>query len=318
MESPSVIMHFLNMIETEKYDKFAQVIHKFDPQSRLLRAWQLTGGVSAQMTALEIERADGRAQKLIVRLHGEIDRKNNPRIAADEFRLLQRLRSAGLPVPESYYLDQSGEIFSIPYVVIEYVEGKTEFTPANVPDLILQFTTCLASIHRVDYAKLDVSFLPPAERRYARLLSERPAILDESLDEGHVRDVLEAAWPFPRRNAAAFLHGDFWPGNILWHDGRLAAVIDWEDAVLGDPLADLGNSRVELLWAFGSDAMQQFTQLYQSMNVIDVSNLPYWDLCAAMRKTSQISSWSLDAALEKRMREQLRRFIDQAFDVKSD
>jgi aminoglycoside phosphotransferase (APT) family kinase protein len=237
------------------------------------------------------------------------------------------LRSAGLPVPEPYYLDQSCDIFSIPYVVIEYIEGKTEFTSENVPDLIDQFTIYLSRIHQVNCAKLDVSFLPPAERRYDRLLSERPANLDASLDEGQVRDVLEAAWPLLRRNALALLHGDYWPGNILWRDGQLAAIIDWEDAVLGDPLADLANSRIEVLWTFGSDAMQQFTRQYQfrilrsaqndmrgAMNAIDFTNLPYWDLCAALRKTSQIFSWNLDDALEKTMREGLRLFIDQAFD----
>ena len=33
--------------------KFAQVLQKIDPQSKLLRAWALKGGVSAQVTALE-------------------------------------------------------------------------------------------------------------------------------------------------------------------------------------------------------------------------------------------------------------------------
>ena len=31
------------------------------------------------------------------------------------------------------------------------------------------------------------------------------------------------------------LHGDYWPGNVLWQQGRLAAVLDWEDAALGGP-----------------------------------------------------------------------------------
>lgn len=300
--------------EAQEDNKFARVVRRIDPRSKLLRAWPLTGGVSAQMTALEIERADGRAQKMIVRLHGEIDRKNNPQIAADEFRLLQLLRAAGLPVPEPYYLDTSGEIFSIPYIVIEYIEGKTEFAPADISDYIRQFTNYLSRIHQVDCAEMDVSFLPPAERRYDRLLSKRPPVLEESLDEGQVRDVLEAAWPLPRSNALALLHGDYWPGNILWRDGQLVAVVDWEDAVVGDPLADLANSRIELLWAVGSDAMQQFTRQYQSLNAIDFTNLPYWDLCAALRKTTQISQWGLDAALEKTMRAGLRLFIDQAFE----
>lgn len=301
-------------MEAQENNKFAQVVRKIDPHGRLLRAWELTGGVSAQMTALEIERADGRAQKMIVRLHGEIDRANNPCIAADEFRLLQLLRSAGLPVPEPYYLDQSGEIFPIPYIVIEFIEGKTEFAPAHDPDRIDQFTTWLSRIHRVDCAKLGVSFLPPVERRYARLLSEHPARLDESLHEGRVRNVLETAWPFAQRNATALLHGDYWPGNILWRDGRLVAIVDWEDAVVGDPLADLANSRIELLWAAGSEAMQQFTCQYQPMPALDLTDLPYWDLCVALRKTTQISQWSLDAALEKTMRAGLRLFIDQAFE----
>ncbi|MGT5522875.1 phosphotransferase family protein, partial [Escherichia coli] len=90
----------------------------------------------------------------------------------------------------------------------------------------------------------------------------------------------EAAWPFYQQNKSVLLHGDFWPGNVLWKDGQLVAVIDWEDAQIGDPLADLGNSRLEILWASGSEAMHSFTRHYQAMTDIDFSNLPYWDLFA--------------------------------------
>jgi aminoglycoside phosphotransferase (APT) family kinase protein len=145
-------------------------------------------------------------------------------------------------------------------------------------------------------------------------LRTRPATLDESLNEGRIRDALEAAWPFPQRNTSVLLHGDFWPGNILWKDGQLVAIIDWEDAALGDPLADLANTRLEILWAFGIDAMQSFTHHYQSMTSIDFSNLPYWDLCAALRPVSQIATWGLDDITEKNMREGHRWFITQAFD----
>jgi hypothetical protein len=51
--------------------KFERVVGRIEPQSRLLRAWELKGGVSAQVTALEIERDDGHTQKMIVRQHGE-------------------------------------------------------------------------------------------------------------------------------------------------------------------------------------------------------------------------------------------------------
>ncbi len=91
------------------------------------------------------------------------------------------------------------------------------------------------------------------------------------------------------------------------------AVIDWEDAKVGDPLADVANSRLEILWAYGVDAMQMFTQQYSSMAPIDVSHLPYWDLYAALRHIPNIAGWELDAVTEQAMRDGLRSFIAQAF-----
>ncbi len=38
--------------------KFEQVVQKLDPQSKLLRTWELKGGVSAQVTALEAPRVE--------------------------------------------------------------------------------------------------------------------------------------------------------------------------------------------------------------------------------------------------------------------
>ena len=267
---------------------------------------------------LEIERPDGRTRKMIVRQHGAVDLEHNPRIAADEFKLLQLLHSEGLAVSKPYYLDQSSEIFSTPYVVIGYIEGEPEFSHNNVPNLILQLVTQLSRIHQVDCSNLDVSFLPQYEKKVAEKLGERPVNVDETLDEGRIRDVLEAVWPLPQENISVLLHGDFWPGNILWRNGQLVGVIDWEDAALGDPLADLAHSRLEILWAFGINAMQSFTHHYQSMTTIDFINLPYWDLYAALRPISQIGEWGLDDSTEKTMRERHRWFVAQAFEKLND
>ena len=298
------------MTKSTEDQKFEQLVQKIAPQSRILRTWQLEGGVSAQVTAVEIERPDGQTQKIIVRRHGDADLKRNPQVAAGEFRLLQILQSQGLAAPAPYHLDQSGEIFSTPYVVVEYVEGEPEFAPTNIADCLLQMATQLARIHRVDGSKLDLSFLPELGKGFR----QRPAKLDESLDEGRIRDALESAWPIAHLNGPVLLHGDFWPGNLLWRNGQLGAIIDWEDAKLGDPLADLANGRLEILWAFGVEAMNEFTNRYQSMTTIDFTNLPYWDLCAALRPASKMSEWGLDEATVKKMREGHRWFIGQAFE----
>lgn len=290
--------------------KFAQLGQKLVPHSQLLRTWPLKGGVSAQVTALEIQQPNGQIQKMIVRQHGATDLKHNPQIAGDEFKLLQLLQSVGLAAPKPYYFDQSGQLFSTPYVVIEYIEGESAFNPTDVDDFTLQLATHLAQIHRVDASKLDLTFLPQAGKGFG----QRPATLDHSLDEGRISDGLEATWPLPQQNRSRLLHGDFWPGNVLCKDGRIVAVIDWEDAKTGDPLADLSNSRLEILWAFGQDAMHSFTQHYQAMNTINFSNLAYWDLCAALRPASKIDTWGLEADTEKAMRSTHRWFINQAFE----
>ena len=304
------------MTAATENNKFAQMVQKFAPISKLIRTWQLTGGVSAQVTALEIEQPNGLTQKMIVRSHGEVDLKRNPHLAADEFRLLHLLHSIGLATPTPNYLDQSGEIFSTPYLVMEYIDGKTEFTPSNIPDFLRQCATHLYSIHRVDCSQLDVSFLPQQTTIFTKKLHNRPAQLDESLDEGHIRAVLEAAWPFPQHNPSVLLHGDFWPGNLLWQNEQLVAIIDWEDAALGDPLTDLANTRLEILYAFGIAAMHSFTHCYLSLNPIDITNLPYWDLYAALRSAFQLTEWATaaDTLNEKTMRERHEWFREQAFE----
>jgi len=266
------------------------------------------------VTALELERPDGQTQKLVVRQHGEVDLTRNPQIAADEFKLLHILYAAGLATPAPYYLDQSGAIFSTPYLVMEYIEGEVEFAPSELPNFILQLATHLSRIHQIDCSHLDLSFLPKQAERYTATLQVRPATLDESLDEGRIRETLEAAWPVRQLNPSGLLHGDFWPGNTLWRDGQLVGIIDWEDAAFGDPLADVANGRLEILWAFGIEAMQHFTQQYQFLSSIDFTNLPYWDLCAALRAASKLGRWGLDASTEQRMRDGQYWFITQAFD----
>jgi aminoglycoside phosphotransferase (APT) family kinase protein len=296
------------------FNKAAEIVQKIDPQSKLLRIWELKGGISAQVTAIEIEQPDGQTKKMIVRQHGAVDLKRNPHVAADVFKLLQILKSVGLPTPMPYYFDESGQILSTPYIIIEFIEGQTEFTPSNLTDFIHQLAINLIKIHSIDCSKLDLAFLPKQDEIIAEKLGKRPENLDESLDEGLIRDTLESFWPLPQGNKVVLIHGDFWPGNVLWKEGQLVAVIDWEDAALGDPLADFSNSRLEILWAFGIEAMNDFTLQYKSrMPSIEFSNLPYWDLCAALRPASKISEWGLDESTEKRMRERHKWFISQAF-----
>ena len=296
----------------DDFAAFEQVAHKIAPEGKLLRHWSLTGGVSAQVTVLEIERADGEMLKVVVRRHGEINLRMIPNVAAHEFRLLQSVQSAGIPAPKPYYFDVSGTIFPTPYIVVEYVAGETDFAPWTLSTMVTQFAALLARIHAMDAR--DLTFLPQREQGVRQRLQDRPAQLDNSVSEGRIRAALEAVWPLPPRNPVGLLHGDYWPGNILWNNGKIAAVIDWEDSALGDPLSDVACARLDLLWAFGTDAMQAFTERYQQLTAYDFTDLAYWDLTAALRPIGKFTTWEPNSAAAEKMIEKHHYFVRQAFE----
>ncbi|MFJ7365726.1 aminoglycoside phosphotransferase family protein [Peribacillus frigoritolerans] len=296
-----------------EYGKLEQLVQKFIQGSKLIRAWELNGGISAQVTGLEILQSSGQIVKMIVRQHGDNDLKRNPNVAADEHRLLGILNAAGLPVPMPYYLEKSCEIFPKPCILIEFVEGKSEFTPSNLNAHILQSAINLANIHRIDCADLPLSFLPKLENAYFDMLNnDDGVILDDTLNLNLIRDLLKSSMPLPSMNKEVILHGDYWPGNILWKDGKLVSIIDWEDSGLGEPLTDLANSQLEIFYHFGIQAMNDFTNQYKSMMPeVNFTNLPYWQLFASLR-LSTFPEWGLEKSKENNWRKRHKSFIRQA------
>ena len=262
---------------------YQQLVEKIAPHCRLLRSWRLTGGISAQMTALEIEHPGGQTQKLVVRRPGVSALIQNPYAAEDEFKLLQIAQSLGLASPVPVALDSSGAIFSTPVLVTEYAAGEMEFAPADPQNFAVQMAAHLVQIHSVAGERADLAFLPRQLRDLKGIIGRRPRASNPSFNEEDIRGTLERAWPDLKPNPPSLLHGDYWPGNILWQGEQLAAVIDWEDACTGDPLSDLAIARLDMLWIIGRDAMHAFTRHYQSSMALDYASLPYWDLCAALR-----------------------------------
>lgn len=286
---------------------FAGLLQAWDPQAELQNAWALTGGVSARITALEVRHADGTVQRYVVREHGEIDRAGNPHIARDEFRLLEIAHAHGVACPKPVFLDESCRFFANPVLVIEFIAGETEFAPDDLGAYVRQAIGQLLLIHQVP-ANAELGFLPRKDHGYG----PAPAVLDDTMDEPRIRAALAAYHLAPERNRRCLLHGDFWPGNLLWADGQLAGVIDWEDAHTGDPLADLANARFEFLVAFGAAGLELVTSEYTAHSTLDLHDLAYWDLAAALRVCGKIGGWGLAAEEEANLRARHAAFVADA------
>ena len=279
---------------------------------RLERAWPLKGGVSARTTALEIGGEDG-LSRVVVRE----PQWDQPGLSARrEFAVVSAAHQMGVPTPRPLLLDADGDLLGRPALVLTYVDGATEFNPTDLPGTTVAMARQLAAIHT---CQIPPGLRPHLQDRAARLaetLAARPDRADETIDESAVRAALAGHRP-TSSNPAGLLHGDFWPGNVLWKDGVIAAVIDWEDAAFGDPLYDAATTRLDVLWAYGWDAMEQFTQAYaEAAPEADLSALPWFDLVAALRPAGQISLWAGaapdPAAYARHMRERLVGFREQA------
>lgn len=284
------------------------------PNATVLRTWELKGGISARTLAFELALADGSRRRYVARSPGVADGATPDVGVEDEFRLLSALHVEGMPVPTPLFCEPWSAALRAPVIILEYIEGDIGVGHRDAPLLMQEYAAHLATIHRVDWRRLGLDFLPGRSRGWTQRLAARPATLDDSLDEGAIRDLLEPIWPLRECNASVLLHGDFWPGNVLWRDDNLAAVIDWEDAAIGDPLSDLAITRLELLWRFDFAAADAFTQHYRALTSVDLDPLPYWDLCAALRPAGAIDTWA-DTPAASHMRAKHREFVQRAIDT---
>lgn len=272
--------------------------------ARSLRAinadWKLaqTKSQSRRTTTLHISAADGTARELVLLTHSERDRQRNPHIARDEFRLLAALQKSNLPTALPLRLDATHEP---PFFILARLPGAVQ--SAAKPQAL---AATLQAIHTVDWRRLDLGFLPQVA---ARLESD---LATHRGGTSRIRSALRSYLPKLDVNPPALLHGDFWLGNLLWAAGQLTGIIDWEDAMLGDPLADLGKSRLEMLWSLGEAAMQQYTVVYLALSpALDGCALPFWDLWGALR-LAHYPDFAPDVLSASRMRLQYQRFIEAA------
>ena len=281
-----------------RYDRIAERVH---PGATVEACRELTGGVSATIEALDLRLPDGTLRRVVVRQQGTPAAGDRPVHSREEFAILTALYSAGLAVPEPIFVDESLEVLPVPYVVMAFVEGVVHPDPGVVPGAVEHMAEVLAGLHRI-----------PVPAGLA--LSERVDAASEALvylpeDDAQLREAVAAIAP---RTERCLVHGDFWTHNLLWRDGRIVAVLDWEDAAIGDPLSDVAGARLELLWHAGADAMERFTDAYVAASGRSLVGMAVWELIAGHASQRFMGGWGLEPAFEAQCRERAQWFAGMA------
>jgi aminoglycoside phosphotransferase (APT) family kinase protein len=223
-------------------------------------------GVSNETFLFDVRYRDGmehRHERLVARLEPR-DFLVFPEYDLEcQYEVMARLDGSGVPVPRVRWLERDPAVLGGgAFYVMDAVDGDV---PSEVPsyhvfgwvhDAQLERRTriwwngleTLARIHALDWRALGLGFLgEPASGRDAieRQLAYWDRYLALVRDEGPPQPTLDASLAWLRASAftprrVSLCWGDARLPNLMFRDDRVAAVLDWEMAFLGDPEADLG------------------------------------------------------------------------------
>lgn len=167
-----------------------------------------------------------------------------------EFHLLRAIGPQGFPVPAAVALCDDESVIGAPFYIMERTEGRTFWdgtlpglAPAERRAIYEALVDTMARLHRIDHRSAGLfgfagkgNYL---ERQVRRWTTQYRAA---QTDEIEAVEQLIAWLPLtmPRAGPETIVHGDYRIDNVIFAADapRLLAVLDWELATIGDPLAD--------------------------------------------------------------------------------
>jgi aminoglycoside phosphotransferase (APT) family kinase protein len=171
-----------------------------------------------------------------------------------EFRVLSGLAGTRVPVAGPVAFCDDADVIGAPFYLMEYVPGvvlrtrqdTAALTEPQARKLSEDLADMLAAIHGVDVEATGLGGLGRGAGYLRRQLDrwQRQWQLSATREvPGYEGLVARLAGALPEEGDTTLVHGDFRLDNVLVRvspEPRITAVVDWEMATLGDPLADLG------------------------------------------------------------------------------
>lgn len=173
---------------------------------------------------------------------------------AREFRIVAALHGTDVPVADAVVLCEDPSVLGVPFAVVSYVDGWTlrdgddaeDLTFAEARRCSIALVDALAALHAVPYVEIGLAdfgrpdgYLQRQLRRWRGQWDRVATRALPTLDNLH-HQLLRAV---PEQAASGVVHGDYRLDNTILNAGdvgRIAAIVDWEMATLGDPITDLG------------------------------------------------------------------------------
>lgn len=175
-----------------------------------------------------------------------------------EYRIIDGLWPTAVPVAEPIAFCDDRAICDTHFYVMGKVEGEALYNGEVVSAWLDEparrragemFVDVLAALHSIDPADVGLAELGRPDGYVARQLKTWYGSWNASIeyaqhDEPRVHELHALlSSQIPEQGPGRIVHGDYGPHNSLFsRTGEVLAVLDWEIATLGDPLADFAYS----------------------------------------------------------------------------
>ena len=238
------------------------------PGARVTRLRRLVGGAGADAYDVTLDRAP---LQVVVKLYRDGDGT-----APLEWSCLEVAQRATAPVPEPIAADLEAVWFGRPAIVMSRLPGRADVTPKDVDAWIRALAQTLTELHEtaVDGAEAVLTRPPRAKAWRAPMGEHAP------LDACAIRSLAERLPALPSERV--FTHGDFHPGNVLWHRGRISGVVDWSHARLDARWSELAYCRAEVCLLLGPDIADRLADAYSDIVGYASDELAVYDLMSVL------------------------------------
>ncbi len=260
----------------------------------------LEGGVSSEVFLIVTESKKGE-EKIVLRTEGGPPAENSIKT---EYLLLEKLHQTKVPCAKPIHLDHSKEILDKDFMLMTYLEGTIEIPKIKNFGFLNKMVGILKNIHNV-----DTKILPTLPCRFDPTYD-----LFEFLPNARINKELKAilkGYDTSYSGKPVLLHGDFWPGNILWTKDEISGVLDWEYAAIGDPVSDLAVASLELKYDYGKRGVDRFLDLYSKNFSIDQSRFSLWLIYVSASTLFFIDEWNLEKARKNLMKREAMLTIEE-------
>ena len=239
-------------------------------EAPVVAAEPLTGGVASRMLLVRVE--DGR-EAVLRQLVADPWRRHAEPLLAREREVHRLLGGTPVPVPATLAVDLRGDrTDGDPSLLMTRLPGAVDLVEPDVDAL----AAVLLAIHAVrpapgEWPRAYQSWAFPAKR----------VVPPWSGDDGLYREAFaRLASPAPTYDPT-FLHRDFHPGNVLWHDGTVSGVVDWVETSTGPADLDVAHCVSNLAGLHGVATALTFRRSYVDQGgrlAQDAETAAYWQL----------------------------------------